>query len=158
MRGSIPRTVTMGRFNDMLKSLDEIRNNVMNILDTSIERERSSFILLNQQQLYNKGEMSDGKLLPPYTYFTTISKRESPSGHDKKTSNMTLKDTSEFYQEMYININPEDVQMLSRGKNTASLIERFGMNIMGLTDESLDYVKPKIKDHMIEISKQILKI
>ena len=77
---------------------------------------------------------------------------------DKKVSNMTLKDTGDLYKGMYLNINPTDVQMLSKGKNTAGLINRFGLNIFGLTSESLEVVRPVIANDMIVEIKGILAI
>lgn len=87
------------------------------------------------EQLYDDGVDSEGKTLGPYSKYTQMVKQAE--GVEYK--HVTLKDTGAFYKSfrVYLDAN-DDVEIDANTiKDGVDLIEKYGIDILGLTEENL---------------------
>lgn len=96
---------------------------------------KNEIIRLNtQEQLFKKGIGADGlKLTPPYTANTVRLKRLK----GQRTDHVTLKDTEDFYKSFRVSVNKVTIEITADTiKEGNDLIDKYGDEILGLTDES----------------------
>ena len=94
------------------------------------EKEVTDYI--TKIQLFEKGEDGQGLTLGDYTPFTIELKKSK----GQKTSNITLKDTGDFYKSYKLGINgliTADAQ-----KDDTNLVTEFGADILVLSDKGQD--------------------
>lgn len=96
-------------------------------------------------QLYDLGVDSLGVKLGNYTNYTKEIKL-SGSG-DKKVDHITLIDTGEFYDSFFVNAFPNGFSIEADGqKPDGNILDRFGKDVIGLTDESfkrlIEFIQP----------------
>ena len=93
----------------------------------------------NQSQMYEQGIDSEGKNIGEYTPFTKGVKQSKGQRYD----HMTLKDTGDFYKSMLLNIQNDFFDINADAKKTdeygriIDLLEEYGKEILGLTEENL---------------------
>lgn len=136
---------------DIIKGLSAIGLPMMaKVFDESSLQVQS--IDLNQIQLYDKGINADGLTLGEYSpvtigYWKPLAASE---GRDGKTSNVTLKDTGEFYNSMKFEKDSEQFWISGDvNKGGTNLMQIYGQ-ILGLTTESLDYLHDEILERYQE--------
>ncbi len=101
------------------------------------------------EQLYLKGELSDGSFLDSYTS-TTIAYKVATPGVDKRIENMTLKSTGGFYDGFKLMVTNDEIIITSTDEKTSELTGRYSKNIFGLTDENWqDLVDSNIVPNLI---------
>jgi len=106
-------------------------------------------------QLYNQGVDSRGVSLGDYTAYTKSLKQQKGERYD----HITLKDTGEFYKSFRIIFTGDALQIVANPiKDDTNLFKEFGIDIVGLTEDSMSVVITKalqlIKPY---IKKQLLK-
>lgn len=114
--------------NDLMEDL--IRDN----------RFRSFIISANtNEQLYEEGIDSLGKSLGPYAKYTEELKRAAGVEY----RHVTLKDEGDFYKSFRVFLDSNhDVEISADTiKDSTDLIEKYGKNILGLTEENLDRLR-----------------
>jgi hypothetical protein len=74
-------------------------------------------------------------------------KANNTHGGDRRIDHITLIDTGEFYRSFKVSLSPDyDLLITSQPqKEDTNLIEQFGEDIIGLTDESLDKLRSMIR-------------
>ena len=125
-----------------IQSLDEKK-----ILFTVYKSKRvSNFIIdLNRiGQLFNQGIDTKGNVIGRYSIVT-----ETVYNQNKKAGTpYTLKDTGEFYDSFRFFLIPNGFMLdADTFKDGADLQERWGANLIGLTDESIEMVVYKILEN-----------
>lgn len=145
----------MGRVDELYNGLKFIQSNTNAILNKALFDHKQDMIKLNQDQLM-EGVRSDNVILPKYAPISYSLKRAPIPSHGRYTGY----ETGDMYKNMYVNIDSENVQILSRGEHTSDFIAHngVGINAFGLGEESLLVLRPIIKDEMINSFKDILKI
>ena len=103
---------------------------------------------ITEIQLFEKGVDGLGKKLKQYTPFTISEKKKK----GQKFSNTTLEDTGQFYSSFRVDVNQAgDVKIVVNDIN--DLTEKYGINILTLSDDGIEKIKPKviekIKDYVI---------
>lgn len=89
--------------------------------------------IVREKQLYKKGISGLGaRLVPPYTNYTKALKRIK----GQPTNRVTLKDTGDFYQEMYVTARDGKYFITSSDWKTPHLEEKYGAAIMAVTDDN----------------------
>lgn len=89
-------------------------------------------ITLNQGQMFI-GVRADGtEITPTYSDVTIEIKEQKGQPSDR----VTLRDTSEFWDDMFVQINAADYEMSSANEKTEKLEKKYGKRIFGLTKES----------------------
>lgn len=116
-----------------------------NLIKTLFEDQsfRKLIIDLNtHEQLYEKGIDSKGRSLGEYSIATIegtknfLGKKQKGQRYD----HITLNDTGEFYNSFRVQLNYSDasIQITANGdKGDANLFQQFGVDILGLTEDSM---------------------
>jgi hypothetical protein len=100
----------------------------------------------NQQQL-EAGLDAEGLLIePPYTGTT----REIKKQKGQPTDRVTLKDKGDFYRGIVAKVRAQDVGLEGTDSKTQELQEKYGQDIIGISDEAVDafrddYVRPELQ-------------
>jgi hypothetical protein len=106
-------------------------------------------------QLYNQGVDSRGVSLGDYTAYTKSLKQQKGERYD----HITLKDTGEFYKSFRIIFTGDALQIIANPiKDDTNLFKEFGIDIVGLTEDSmsvvitkaLQLIKPYIKQQLLK--------
>ena len=139
-----------------LEGLINRLNNVINLdVDAIIENvlrdaEFQRFIIdLNtEEQLFEKGIDSLGASLGEYTDFTKAVKQVK----GQRLDHITLEDTGEFYKSFAIKVQNGGFLIVADGqKDDTNLLQEYGKEILGLTDENFQIVIDAIKDKLIPV-------
>jgi len=101
--------------------------------------------LNTEEQLYDEGIRSDRSQIGEYTAYTKQLK--SSGTGDKKIDHITLKDTGEFYKSFRVKPSKKGFKITANpNKDDTNLFTEFGVDIVGLTKESvfklLDFIEP----------------
>lgn len=109
-----------------------------------------------QDQLFAKGVNRLGARIDeyrPYSPFTIRVKIEKRQPYDR----VTLKDTGEFYDSFYVETAEDRFYIKASDEKTDWLIEKYGAEIFGLTNESLaEFINDYVKDEAAKKVKEIL--
>lgn len=111
------------------------------------EHKEEAMDLNTESQLFDQGVDSKGRDLGEYTPFTVQIKRAK----GQKTDFITLKDEGDFYEGFFVKANKFPVVFDSRDSKKKKLVERFGKDIFGLTQQSVnelneEYIKETIQE------------
>lgn len=109
-----------------------------------------------QDQLYAKGVNRLGVRIDeyqPYRPLTIQVKIEKRQPYDR----VTLKDTGEFYDSFYVETAEDRFYIKASDEKTNWLIEKYGAEIFGLTNDSLaEFINDYVKDEAYNRVKEIL--
>lgn len=99
---------------------------------------RKLIIDLNtEEQLYSQGVDSKGVQLGEYSTYTKGLKQNK----GQRTDHITLKDTGEFYKSFSIRLEGSSFRIIADGqKEDTNLFKEYGIDILGLTEDSMDVV------------------
>jgi hypothetical protein len=129
----------------MFGILEDMIDNSLRLNETeawklSIDREmQDEIIRLNtEDQLYEEGIDSRGRSLGEYSPYTIEIKRSKGDRYD----HITLKDTGAFYASFKVRATKTEliIEADDRSKYDRPLTEVFGEDILGLTDDNLDWL------------------
>lgn len=112
------------------QKLVELQDNIIPLLKLTFEDLAIKIEQLNIEQL-QRGERADGTPLPFYSP-VSVAVYGKPAGRIK------LFDTGEFYMGITVVINDDGIEIVGRDIKTEMLQIRYGENIVGLSEESMD--------------------
>ena len=134
------------------------RFNLQATLDSILREFESVIIDLNtENQLFERGIDANGEALPmPYAPFTVDYKQAV----GQPTDRITLRDTGEFHSGFFVRYKNKEFSLWSSDGKTEELIDRWGEDIFGLTEESLNeliwgYIYPEL---MRIITKEVFEL
>ena len=104
--------------------------------------------LNTDKQLYNQGVLADGTSTPDYSPVTIAYKR----AENKRYDHMTFKDTGEMYNSVNYYFNG---QLKVSWVDRYDLEENYGQ-LIGLTKDSIDFIKPEIAENIQDLIKSKL--
>jgi hypothetical protein len=137
-------------FTEKIEAVEEFTKDTDRIL-LGLVRVNDAFVLdLNRnEQLFTGGEDSQGQTItPPYTPFTVFLKRQK----GQPTDRVTLKDSGDFHASFEINYLPDGFELYATDQKTRKLISKYGAEIFGLTDPSLqdliNLIGPQLLDYL----------
>lgn len=115
------------------------------VVDKEIQYE---IVRLNTiEQLYKEGERSDGTILPDYSE-TSVNVYGKPRGH------IRLKETGGFYRSFIVKVDAKGYEVIADTDVGDSIQEdlavRYGLDILGLTDENHDIIAKALTEKYIE--------
>lgn len=136
----------------LVRRLDRVINLDIDAVISNIlkDAEFQRFIIdLNTEgQLFEKGIDSLGASLGEYTDFTKAVKNIK----GQRTDHITLLDTETFYKSFAVKVQNGGFLIIADGqKEDTNLLEEYGKEILGLTDENLQIVIDAIRDKLIPI-------
>ena len=111
--------------------------------DVSIKDEITEYI--TEVQLFKEGVDGLGDKLEQYTPFTISEKKKK----GQKFSNTTLKDTGQFYNSFKVVANAGgEVKIVAN--DIHDLTKKYGINILTLSDDGIEKIKPKVIEKIKE--------
>ncbi len=116
-------------------------------LNFSIDSDIKELIIeLNQKQLYELGEDSEGVSLGTYAPTTVMIKQ----AQGVPTDRITLRDTGDFYKSFTVNyLNNEIVLDADGQKDDTNLFEEYGEDILGLNDANMSIFVDEVKKNIV---------
>lgn len=107
---------------------------------------------IRDDQLRNQGVNADNEIIGVYSEFTEALNPEKVAG-----TPYTLFDTGEFYRSMYIVVLKDAIVFEADPiKGDDNLFEKYGNNIIGLTQENKQKLKQLVKNNYIAYVKRVL--
>jgi hypothetical protein len=120
--------------------------------DTATKKE---IIRVVQERLRTRGTDADGDVIGYYSLATEF----LSGGRKKQGDPFTLFDTGKFYASMFMVVFTDAFMVEGDGKKKGGdLFEKYGQNIISLTDEELQVVKKRLKTHYIKNARRTLQI
>jgi len=118
------------------------------VIDRDVQFE---IIRLNtEDQLFDDGIRSDGSFLPDYSE-RSVREFGKPDGH------IRLKDTGDFYQSFRVKVDKWGMFIAADDvKEDVVLTERYGIDILGLTEENTQVLINMIKRKYLEEIEKLL--
>lgn len=108
--------------------------------------------LIQNNQLRDKGVDENGEVIGFYSMLTEIVSK----GKKQQGEHYTLDDTGEFFKSFYITVLKDSFVINADGqKEEDNLFDKYGNGIIGLTDESIEVVKARIKEGFINYLLQL---
>lgn len=130
----------------MQRVISGLDNEITNILN-----EVEPDIVETQTERLWKGILSDdGNIVPEYTFVTTDIKLRKGQPVDR----VTLKDTGDFYNEIYARQHGQEVIIDSSDNKSGKLKEKYGEKIFGLTEPNKVQLKEKTTSKLIDYVKE----
>ncbi len=106
--------------------------NLLEELQEAVIETSGDAITLNQGQM-SLGKRADGtEITPSYTDLTIEIKEQK----GQETRWVTLRDTSEFWNDMFVDVNANSYGLSSANGKTDKLVKKYGDKIFGLSKES----------------------
>lgn len=136
----------MGILNDLLGRVKTFNEGLTGgtYIAEIIERNDWQIIGWNaDDQLYDKGITATGVSIwdyAPYSPVTIQYKQEEGQPYDR----VTLRDTGEFHQSFYLQIDNEKFTFDAEDWKTRDLLRLYGDEIMGLTDYNIQRLEDEI--------------
>ena len=118
---------------------DEITNGLMKANFKLAFKDALSYVAPEMED-QNRAQLLEGKLsnnsdiTPPYADFTIKIKKRKGQKH----SNVTLKDTGEFYKSIYADPVNDGIIFGANDEKANKLESKYSSDIFGLTDANLD--------------------
>lgn len=132
--------------------LNENKNTLINHV-LSIKEVQDLIIWLNQEvQLFQKGINADGDIIGFYSLSTQLINPQKVAG-----TPYTLKDTGAFFDSFNIELGENEIYITANPiKGKDNLFEKYGEDILGLTNESKDILSIPVQDFLMEKVKAYL--
>jgi hypothetical protein len=130
---------------DAIDNLDEGK-----IWEFSIDKEvQDEIIRMNtQDQLFEQGIDSLGRSLGDYSPFTVQIKKSKR----QRVDHITLYDEGDFYNSFTVRVNKQyfEIDADDSSKYDVPLFQVYGVDVLGLTEESMTYLKKMIIENYIK--------
>lgn len=124
------------------RTLDEVREIESDVVELNYE-----------DQLYNRGVRSDGKKIRPgYTPFTVRLKGYK----GQPTDRVTLRDEGDFHASFSLEFERDQFSIYAGDWKEAKLKEKYGEQIMGLTDKNIQQVIDWIREPLFATFKRMV--
>lgn len=128
-----------------LQSID-----IRKIAVDAIKATSADIVEQQKAQLYS-GKRIDGAFIrPPYAPTTIVQKIRKGQPFDR----VTLKDTGDFYEGIFITVGTEYFNLTSSDEKTTALAEKYTPKIFGLNEHSLSEYKKDVEPVFINMIKQ----
>lgn len=110
---------------------------------------------VREDQLRDKGVNKFGEVIGYYS-MTTASLSD---GKKAFNTHYTLFDTGDFYRSMFVVVTSEMVEINANAqKGKDNLFDKFGTEILGLTNENFDKLKRIVQRSYVNYAREILQI
>lgn len=144
--------------NDLQKIVTRLQNFQDSLIDfikdELMENEELIVTMNSDEQLFEEGINRVGVSISDYMPYT-IKTLAIKTIKGQPTDRVTLRDTGDFESSFWVEFGTDKFEIKASDFKTEKLIVKYGKQIMGLTDDNLDYIiSAKIKSRlMTEIRK-----
>jgi hypothetical protein len=134
-------------FQKLSKQIEKIKrlseDDLMKHLSKNVSLKENIVNLNTQDQLYNKGIDSNNITIGEYSNFTKDIKQRNGQRFD----HITLNDTGAFYDSFKVYLTPDNDFLIYSDpiKDDTNLIEEYGEDIIGLTEDNLDKIRNNVR-------------
>lgn len=150
---------TISRFNTTLRNLEyrlrAFKDNLPQLLE-EVVRDKEDVIIaaIANDQLYRRGVNGlDVKIMDYEPYAISTIRRKQKKG--QPTTRVTLKDTGEFYESMFVVFDDEGFYITSNDDKAKYLVKKYGKAIFRLTDKNLTRIlRSHIRKELVKRIKQ----
>lgn len=150
---------TISRFNTTLQNLEyrlrAFKDNLPQLLE-EVVRDKEDVIIaaIANDQLYRRGVNGlDVKIMDYEPYAISTIRRKQKKG--QPTTRVTLKDTGEFYESMFVVFDDEGFYITSNDDKAKYLVKKYGKAIFRLTDKNLTRIlRSHIRKELVKRIKQ----
>jgi len=151
------------RIGQLLKDLQKLDELNMWVKVMS-EREINTFVVEKIRLRLQKGEMPDGSLITNqltgdsfYKMITQLTYAEI-GRRIEAGSHYTMKHTGEFYDSLKLLEPDADLVEIFGEKKDVNLFEKYGNDLIDLTDENIQELIEKVKEKYLQNIRQLLRI
>ena len=127
---------------DIVKKIRQIRKRLDKIIIDAVKENEDIVIDLNTSQLFQGKESTGEAITPPYRPMTISIK----ASKGQPTNRVTLKDEGDFYRGFFVNYSNDWFALGSDDEKALKLERKYGTDIYGLTQESIDELCEYIKE------------
>lgn len=140
--------VDFTRLDKLFDSLDNLNEDKIWLFAIDKEVQEEMIRINTEDQLEEEGIDSLGRKLGNYAPSTIAYKRRKGQRYD----HVTLKDTGDFYNSFNIKVNVNEIIFDADdfSKYDQPLFEVWGVDVLGLTDENMNYIKEMIVENYIK--------
>jgi len=124
----------MSNLNDYINSLNDLSNNIDKIIKDVVIKDKGILLSNIKLRLFNKGLDANLKSLGTYSKRTVLKKKKK----NQRTSHVTLRDTGDWYNSMFIDFKNNEIIVDSSDFKTGILTDIYGDAILGLTEQELN--------------------
>lgn len=125
--------------------------------DIIMDKEDVIVSAVADNQLYRRGINGKGEKIMSYAPYSprTIAKKKKKG---QPTTRVTLKDTGEFHESMFVVFDSEGFYVTASDRKTPFLTKKYGDEIFRLTDENLNRIlRSHIRKELVKRIKQAVK-
>lgn len=151
--------MAINRFNTTLRNLEyrlrAFKDNLPGLLEEVVHSKEDVIIAaITNDQLFRRGVNGRNVKIMSYMPYrpSTIRKKKKKG---QPTTRVTLKDTGEFYESMFVVFDPEGFYITSSDDKTKYLVKKYGNTIFRLTDKNLTRIlRSHIRKELVKHIKQ----
>lgn len=151
--------MAINRFNTTLRNLEyrlrAFKDNLPGLLEEVVHSKEDVIIAaITNDQLFRRGVNGRNVKIMSYMPYrpSTIRKKKKKG---QPTTRVTLKDTGEFYESMFVVFDSEGFYITSSDDKTKYLVKKYGNIIFRLTDKNLTRIlRSHIRKELVKHIKQ----
>ena len=139
--------VDFTRLDKLFSALDNLTEDKIWLFAVDKDVQDEMIRINTEEQLEEEGIDSLGRKLGDYAPSTIAYKRRKGQRYD----HVTLKDEGDFYNSFNIKVNVNEIIIDAddSSKYNKPLFEVWGVDVLGLTDENMNYIKEMILENYI---------
>lgn len=142
---------------ELINKIEEI--DIGKVLDEYFIKNKDFILDLNKEQLYEFGERSDGSQIGDYKPTTVEYKKANNQRYD----HITLRNKGKFYDSFTLkfdgqnlNFNAYPFKFNKKTKKVVNLFKVYGIDVLGLNEDSQNYMLFDLRDFIIKKYDEIL--
>ena len=140
--------VDFTRLDKLFSALDNLNEDQIWLFAVDKDVQDEMIRINTEDQLEEEGIDSLGRKLGDYAPSTIAYKRRKGQRYD----HVTLKDEGDFYNSFNVKVNVNEIIIDAddSSKYNKPLFEVWGVDVLGLTDDNMNYIKEMILDNYIK--------
>jgi hypothetical protein len=140
--------VDFTRLDRLFSALDNLSEDKIWLFAVDKDVQDEIIRINTEDQLEEEGIDSLGRKLGDYAPSTIAYKRRKGQRYD----HVTLKDTGDFYNSFNVKVNVNEIIIDAddSSKYNKPLFEVWGVDVLGLTDDNMNYIKEMILENYIK--------
>lgn len=143
------------KVDELLKRVNLLSETIawVNTFDSATKEQILDWI--REDQLRERGVNKFGEVIGYYSYATELISK----GQKRFNTHYTLFDSGDFYRSMFVTVTSEMILIDANAqKGKDNLFDKFGTEILGLTDENFDKLKRIVQRSYVNYARQVLQI
>lgn len=146
----------MEKLDHLISDLKTFEESFISMIEEIIKEHSDILIDANAyDQLFEKGITRTGQYIAEYAPYAPIT-IEIKKQKGQPTARVTLRDEGDFHRSFYVEFQTDGFEMKASDYKTPKLINQYGEEILGLTDDNFkDIIEGVIKPTILKKLKEI---